>query len=1090
MRKLLAATLLILARQADAAEVDYLRDVKPILHERCFACHGALKQEASLRLDTGELIRQGGDSGESIQPGNASESLLIERIAAQSEDERMPPEGKPLTPEEIHRLKSWIDAGAVSPADEQPDEDPSKHWAFQLPIQSKLPEPKDSEWRRNPIDAFIAAERESKNLTPVPQVERQLLLRRVYLDLIGLPPTRAELQAFLDDTSDEAYERVVNELLESPHYGERWGRHWMDVWRYSDWFGLGAQLRNSQKHIWHWRDWIVESLNEDKGYDRMIIEMLAADEVAPTDHDTLRATGFLARNYYLFNRTTWLDDTIEHTSQAFLALTMQCSKCHDHKYDPISQVDYYRMRALFEPHQVRLDVLPGQIDLEKDGLPRVFDAHPDEPTYLHIRGDAASPDKDRVITPGVPAILASGERPIEPVDLPPESYNPALQAFVLDDNQQVATQAIATATKSLAQARSVLVSLEAAAVATASAVVNEPESAKLVLKDDFKQIDAERWEVGTGEWKVEGDTLNQTQTGASRAYLRTRREHPADFEATLKFTTTGGEKWRSVGLAFDVADDREKMIYLSAVSPGSKLQVSYKTGANQSYPPTGKVDLPVSLDTPYEMSIRVRDQLVNVSLDGQHLLAYELPVERSVGRIDLVAFDAMAKFHSIEMFELSPTIRMMPVGSSPEKPLTVEQAKLAVEVAERALASAETRPAALRSAHAADVAKHQPSPPENLSELIHEAAAAARTFELAQAEHAVAVAEQSVANATEQTKAKAEQDLKTAQEKAEQARTACEQPGESYTSLRASLKALEGPAEKDDSRLAAYPTTSTGRRTAFAHWIAGAENPLTARVAVNHIWMRHFGQPLVESVTDFGRRAPRPAQQALLDWLAVDFMSHDWSMKYLHRLLVTSQTYRLSTSLADAAAATRDADPKNEYYWRRLPIRMESQVVRDSLLQLAGVLDPALGGSTIDPASEDTLYRRSLYFTHSRDDQNKFLTMFDDAAIDRCYRREESIVPQQALTLANSNLSLTMARKMSENLENELGNVSNEKFVVEAFRMILSVAPTPEEVSACLDALQRTTEALTKANHLQATVRARADLVHALLNHNDFVTIR
>ena len=1093
MRYLTFASLLFLSLQVSAAEVDYLREVKPILHERCFACHGALKQEAGLRLDSSSLIRQGGDSGTAIEPGKSAASLLVERVASASEDERMPPEGKPLTADQIELLKRWIDGGAISLADEQPEEDPSRHWAFQPPTQTEVPQPTDPLWSRNPVDAFIATQREARDLKPVPSVNRRLLLRRVYLDLIGLPPTREQTQAFLDDTRDDAYEHVIDELLASQHYGERWGRHWMDIWRYSDWFGLGAQLRNSQKHIWHWRDWIVESLNEDKGYDQMIVEMLAADEVAPTDRDTLRATGFLARNYYLFNRTTWLDDTIEHTSQAFLGLTMQCAKCHDHKYDPLSHVDYYRMRAIFEPYQVRLDALPGQTDFEKGGLPRVFDAHLNEPTYLHIRGDAANPDKDRVITPGVPAILASSERTIEPVELPPESYEPALQAFVLEDHLQLATQAIAAAKQSLVQSREALAALESASVIAATKSVREPETPKMFLKDDFKQIDAEQWEVGAGEWKVEGDTLIQTQTGASRAYLRTRREHPADFQATLKFTTTGGEKWRSIGLAFDVAGDNEKMIYLSAVSPGSKLQISYKTGADQSYPQAGKADLPVSLDTPYEMSIRVRERLVNVSLNGQHLVAYELPVERSAGRIDLVAFDATAKFHSVEIHELSPNVKLMPPApdaSAPKKAMTVEQAKLAFAVAERALTSAEARPAALRSAHAADVAKHQPAPPESLPQLIHEAAVAARAFELAQAEQAVTVAQQTLAEANEQTKAKAEQDLKAVQASVEKARTACEQPGENYTSIRASMKALEGPAEKDDSRLAPYPTTSTGRRTAFARWIADNKNPLTARVAVNHIWTRHFGQPLVESVTDFGRRAPKPAQHVLLDWLAVDFMAHDWSMKHLHRVLVTSQTYRLSTSVADADASTRDIDPKSDYYWRRLPIRMESQVVRDSLLQLAGVLNPTLGGPTIDPAKEDTAYRRSLYFTHSRDDQSKFLTMFDDAEIDRCYRRDESIVPQQALTLANSKLSLTLARKMAENLQHELGEVDDEQFVVAAFKMILAIDPTADETAACLEALRDTHEVLTKINPAEACVRTRADLIHALLNHNDFVTIR
>lgn len=220
-----------------AERVDYHRDIKPILKERCYSCHGALKQESELRLDTGVLLRQGGESGPAVTPGDTDGSLLVDRIIASDESSRMPPEGEPLSAAQIQLISSWIAQGAHSPEDEVAEEDPREHWAFQTPRRPTVPSAADSKWVRNPIDAFIAAEHAKRGLTPLSPANKYVLLRRVYLDLIGLPPTRDQLHAFLLDESPDAYERVVDRLLEEVGYGERWGRHWMDVWRYSDWYG-------------------------------------------------------------------------------------------------------------------------------------------------------------------------------------------------------------------------------------------------------------------------------------------------------------------------------------------------------------------------------------------------------------------------------------------------------------------------------------------------------------------------------------------------------------------------------------------------------------------------------------------------------------------------------------------------------------------------------------------------------------------------------------------------------------------------------------------------------------------------------------
>src|SRR5438105_3121351 len=350
--------------------------------------------------------------------------------------------------------------GGSAPANKAPVEKHSEkapesyRWLPFDPVAQPAVPNLNRRWAANPIDAFIAAEHQRHGLKPRPHASKELLLRRVYLDLIGLAPTPEQLRAFEADSSPQAYERVVDRLLEDPRYGERWGRHWMDIWRYSDWAGWsgGNQIRDSKPHIWRWRDWIIESLNQDKGYDRMLLEMLAADELAPEDTDTLRATGFLVRNYKMLSREQWMEDTVKHTSQAFLGLTMGCAKCHDHMYDPILQKEYYQMRAIFEPYQVRTDRLPGQLDTMKDGLVRAYDTATNTPTYLFLRGDERRPDTNRVIAPDVPKVLG-GKLAIEPVKLPRLAASPDKREFVVRDTIAASERALAEARDALTKAQ-------------------------------------------------------------------------------------------------------------------------------------------------------------------------------------------------------------------------------------------------------------------------------------------------------------------------------------------------------------------------------------------------------------------------------------------------------------------------------------------------------------------------------------------------------------------------------------------------------------------------------------------------------------
>jgi hypothetical protein len=331
--------------------------------------------------------------------------------------------------------------------------------------------------------------------------------------------------------------------------------------------------------------------------------------------------------------------------------------------------------------------------------------------------------------------------------------------------------------------------------------------------------------------------------------------------------------------------------------------------------------------------------------------------------------------------------------------------------------------------------------------------------------------------------------MAAAEAKRTEAEAKIENPGETYVSLRGAVKTVENPTETPESAAAAeFPATSTGRRTALAKWIADRRHPLTARVAVNHVWNRHFGEPLVPTIFDFGRKG-RPTQHPeLLDWLAVEFMDAGWSFKHLHRLLVTSQAYRMSSSSA-GLEANAAVDPENRYLWRMNTNRMEAQVLRDSLLHLSGKLDTTHGGPPIPLDQAITSNRRSLYFVHSHNDHDRFLSVFDDAGVQECYRRERSIVPQQALALFNSRQASEAARGIALRLGAGDHALADEQFVSRAFVVLLACEATEQEQAACREALAAWRE-LRSGDDAKRATEARVHLIEALINHNDFITVR
>ncbi|WP_437187732.1 DUF1549 domain-containing protein [Planctomicrobium sp. SH668] len=364
-----ASILVILALSSIAAASDlppekfrhFENVIRPLLAEHCFQCHGPDAQKGGLRLDSRGHMLLGGDSGASIVPDHAEESLIVEAIRFESFE--MPPSGK-LTQDKIDVIVAWINDGAYWPGDdgkvavrknrEQFSEDDRKWWAIQPLAAPQIPTDADESWCRNEIDSFISQKQQQNNLTPAPEADRRTLIRRVYQDLIGLPPSADEIRTFVADEAPDAYERLIDHLLARPEYGERWGRHWLDLVRYSDSDGYRADGFRPQ--AWRYRDYVVSSFNSDKPYDQFIQEQIAGDEMFPGNPDALTATGYLRQGIYEYNardvRGQWtgiLNEITDVTSDVFLGLGLQCARCHDHKFDPLLQTDYYRLRAFFEP---------------------------------------------------------------------------------------------------------------------------------------------------------------------------------------------------------------------------------------------------------------------------------------------------------------------------------------------------------------------------------------------------------------------------------------------------------------------------------------------------------------------------------------------------------------------------------------------------------------------------------------------------------------------------------------------------------------------------------------------------------------------
>jgi hypothetical protein len=551
--------------------------------------------------------------------------------------------------------------------------------------------------------------------------------------------------------------------------------------------------------------------------------------------------------------------------------------------------------------------LPGYVDLSADDLPRAYDARPDDPTYLFVRGDDKNPDKSRIVDPGVLGFLKFADYAPQRVKLPVESYRPGLRPHVREAQLQ-------NADKRLAESR---------------AALTEAES----------------------QW-------NATKS----------RPAPADTKAD----------------------------------------------------------------------------------SGKGTISETLPADT------LIAF-------------------------------------LKLNAADRNRSEAEEWSSAIKARLAADLAMRDESNSAAAETMSQKAAEAERRHALAASEAEIARLELQLAQADAKQNGQLSESLKKARAQRDESRKLVSEgkPGR-HTPIAgaANAKTMFLSSTKFDPD-PVFPPYSTGRRKALGDWITDERNPLTARVAVNHVWARHFGVPLVPTVFDFGRKGLPPSHPKLLDWLAAEFVESGWSMKRLHALIVESSTYRMSSS-AKGLEENSKLDPDNRWLWRRTPVRVESQVVRDSVLSLAGTLETTMGGPPVPMTAQESSKRRSLYFFHSNNERNDFLTTFDEALVRDCYQRDRSIVPQQALALSNSKLVLDAAPAIARRIvadSKRAGNAAPDDaaFVDRAFLTLLGFRPSADELAACLDAIKSWRNGHPAE---EAAEIGRTRLVWALINHNDFVTQR
>ena len=870
-------------------DIDFDTQIKPLLTAKCFDCHADDTDESHLRLNRRATMLRGGNSGEpAIVVGNSEGSHLIKLVRGEEAGKRMPPdEADRLSKDEVELLRKWIDQGAVWPGPDGADDQQTEktdHWSFQ-PVRRISPPAIDDRWIANGIDAFILQKQKEHSLEPNPQAARAELIRRISLDLLGLPPNPEDTQSFVADRDPQAVQKLVERMLSSPHYGERWSRYWLDLVRFAE--TNGYETNRERPNAWPYRDYVIRSLNEDKPYDQFLKEQLAGDAIGVPE-----ATAYLVAGPYdlvkspdinltLMQRQNELDDIINTTGTAFMGLTLGCARCHNHKFDPIRQSEYYSLQAIFAGIQ------HGDRSMPLSDAQQIEIAQIDQ-QLVQLHNELKPFVKD-----------AGPQRPPVNARLNEELFESVAAKFIRFTIEQTnSSQPCIDELEIFSGTTNVALS-SAGAKATASSSLPGYEIHKL-------------------------EHLNDGRVGNSRSWI----------------SNEAGKGWVQIELPEVAAINR---------------------------------------------IVWARDR------DGQFA-------------------DRVATKYGIEV--ATEPDQWKPVASSADRlPFTgaaaaqpeYDFAKFPDEVANRGRQLLN------------QLLNHE----ERKSQLQASGTVYAGTFQ---------------------------------------------QPGPTYRLFRGEPTAQREQVNPGTvAALGKLPISEASpeqhRRVALAEWIASRDNPLTARVIVNRLWQFHFGKGLVATPSDLGKAGVPPTHPELLDWLAMELMDHNWSLKHVHRLILHSATYQQSSQpRPDALQADADA----QWWWRFPPRRLEAEPIRDSILAVTGVLDdrmygPGFSGFEVELENVRHYFpkkkygpddwRRMIYMTKVRLEKESVFGVFDcpDAATS-VPKRSRSTTPLQALNLFNSPFMLQQAQLLANRLQHDCGDKLHKQ-ITRAFWLCYGREPSTAELS-------------------------------------------